>query len=72
MTPPPVSQLFIPFLLPAIFVGLLLSRPRELLHFGAKITRNTLVFLVLLCALVTVMEGFLIAEAFGYQPFWRP
>lgn len=68
----PVSQLFIPFLLPAIFGGLLLARPRELLHFGAKITRNTLVFLVLLCALVTVMEGFLIAEAFGYQPFWRP
>ena len=68
----PVSQLFIPFLLPAIFGGLLLARLRELLHFGAKITRNTLVFLVLLCALVTVMEGFLIAEAFGYQPFWRP
>ena len=68
----PVSQLFIPFLLPAIFGGLLLARPRELLHFGAKITRNTLVFLVLLCALVTVMEGLLIADAFGYQPFWRP
>ena len=52
--------------------GLLLARPRELLHFGAKVTRNTLVFLVLLCALVTLMEGLLIAEAFGYQPFWRP
>lgn len=66
------AEMLIPVGLPVIFGGLLLFRPMELLHFGARVTRNCLIALVCACAFVAVMEGFLIAETFGYEPFWRP
>lgn len=66
------AEMFIPLLLPVIFGGLLLFRPMELLRYGARVTRSGLIALVCLCAFIAVMEGFLIAETFGYEPFWRP
>lgn len=66
------AEMFIPVLLPVIFGGLLLFRPMELLRYGARVTRNSLIALMCICAFIAVIEGFLIAETFGNEPLWRP